>query len=212
MQQRLSPLCRALRPKVVSRVVAAVICYSVSPHVVAVDESLWDISLEELGQIRVVSIASGTETPLDKAAAITSVINANDIAAMGATDLDQVLETVPGLHVNHSDQAFSPKYVFRGITSSNNPQALMLINGIPATTMMYGNRSNAWGGMPVKAIERIEVIRGPGSALYGADAYSGVINIITKGPESVDGQTVGGRVGSFDTRGGSLFVGSVRCV
>ena len=207
MQQRLSPLCRALRPKVVSRVVAAVICYSVSPHVVAVDESLWDISLEELGQIRVVSIASGTETPLDKAAAITSVINANDIAAMGATDLDQVLETVPGLHVNHSDQAFSPKYVFRGITSSNNPQALMLINGIPATTMMYGNRSNAWGGMPVKAIERIEVIRGPGSALYGADAYSGVINIITKGPESVDGQTVGGRVGSFDTRGGWLESG-----
>ena len=73
--------------------------------------------------------------------------------------------------------------------------------------MMYGNRSNAWGGMPVKAIERIEVIRGPGSALYGADAYSGVINIITKGPESVDGQTVGGRVGSFDTRGGWLESG-----
>ena len=57
MQQRLSPLSRALRPKMVSRVVAAVVCYSVSPHVVAVDESLWDISLEELGQIRVVSIA-----------------------------------------------------------------------------------------------------------------------------------------------------------
>ena len=207
MQERLSPLSRALRPKVVSRVVAAVLCYSTSSIVVAADDSLWDIPLEELGQIRVVSIASGTETPLDKAAAITSVINADDIAAMGATDLDQVLETVPGLHVNHSDQAFSPKYVFRGITSSNNPQALMLINGIPVTTMMYGNRSNAWGGMPVKAIERIEVIRGPGSALYGADAYSGVINIITKGPESVDGQTIGGRVGSFDTRGGWLESG-----
>lgn len=207
MQQRLSPLSRALRPKMVSRVVAAVVCYSVSPHVVAVDESLWDISLEELGQIRVVSIASGTETPLDKAAAITSVINANDIAAMGATDLDQVLETVPGLHVNHSDQGFSPKYVFRGITSSNNAQALLLINGIPTTTMMYGNRGNTWGGMPVKVIERIEVIRGPGSALYGADAYSGVINITTKGPQSIEGQTVGGRLGSNDTRGGWLESG-----
>ncbi|WP_300500310.1 Plug domain-containing protein, partial [Marinobacter sp.] len=117
MQQRLSPLCRALRLR--PKVVAAVICYSVSPNVIAADDSLWDIPLEELGQIRVVSIASGTETPLDKAAAITSVINADDIAAMGATDLDQVLETVPGLHVNHSDQGFSPKYVFRGITSSN---------------------------------------------------------------------------------------------
>lgn len=207
MQQRLSPLCRALRPKVVSRVVAAVICYSVSPNVIAADDSLWDIPLEELGQIRVVSIASGTETPLDKAAAITSVINADDIAAMGATDLDQVLETVPGLHVNHSDQVFSPKYVFRGITSSNNAQALLLINGIPTTTMMYGNRGNTWGGMPVKAIERIEVIRGPGSALYGADAYSGVINITTKGPQSFDGQTIGGRLGSNNTRGSWLESG-----
>lgn len=169
-----------------------------------VGDSLWDISLEELGQIRVVSIASGTSTPLDKAAAVTSVIQADDIAAMGATDLDQVLETVPGLHVNHSDQAFSPKYVFRGITSSFNPQALMLINGIPATTMMFGNRGNAWGGMPVKAIERIEVIRGPGSALYGADAYAGVINIITKHVQDIPQTVVGGRVGSFDTRGGWL--------
>jgi len=207
MQERLSPLSRALRPKVVSRVVAAVLCYSTSSIVVAADDSLWDIPLEELGQIRVVSIASGTETPLDKAAAITSVINADDIAAMGATDLDQVLETVPGLHVNHSDQGFSPKYVFRGITSSNNPQALLLVNGIQATTMMYGNRGNAWGGMPVKAIERIEVIRGPGSALYGADAYSGVINITTKNHETIDGQIIGGRLGSFDTRGGWLETG-----
>ncbi|UDL07070.1 TonB-dependent receptor [Marinobacter sp. CA1] len=167
-------------------------------------DSLWDISLEELGQIRVVSIASGTSTPLDKAAAVTSVIQADDIAAMGATDLDQVLETVPGLHVNHSDQAFSPKYVFRGITSSFNPQALMLINGIPATTMMFGNRGNAWGGMPVKAIERIEVIRGPGSALYGADAYAGVINIITKHVQDIPQTVIGGRVGSFDTQGGWL--------
>jgi len=171
------------------------------------EDSLWDTSLEELGQIRVVSIASGTETPLDKAAAITSVISASDISAMGATDLDQVLETVPGLHVNHSDQAFSSKYIFRGITSSFNPQALLLVNGIPVTTMMYGNRGNVWGGMPVKAIKRIEVIRGPGSALYGADAYAGVINIITKTAEDVPDTVVGARTGSFDTRGGWVEAG-----
>lgn len=171
------------------------------------EDSLWDIPLEELGQIRVVSIASGTATPLDKAAAITSVISAEDIAAMGATDLDQVLETVPGLHVNHSDQTFSPKYVFRGITSNANPQALVLVNGIPVTTMMYGNRGNVWGGMPVKSIERIEVIRGPGSALYGADAYAGVINILTKSAQDVQDTVVGARTGSFDTHGGWVEAG-----
>ncbi|MFL1453169.1 TonB-dependent receptor plug domain-containing protein [Marinobacter sp. GN3S48] len=207
MQQSLSSLIRPWQPFTIARVCISVGFITFASAVSADDESLWDIPLEELGQIRVVSIASGTETPLDKAAAVTSVIDADDIAAMGATDLDQVLETVPGLHVNHSDQAFSPKYVFRGITSSNNAQALLLINGIPTTTMMYGNRGNAWGGMPVKAIERIEVIRGPGSALYGADAYSGVINITTKNHETVDGQTVGGRIGSFDTRGAWLESG-----
>ncbi|MBW0147870.1 TonB-dependent receptor plug domain-containing protein [Marinobacter arenosus] len=165
------------------------------------DDSLWDIPLEELGQIRVVSIASGSATPLDKAAAITSVISSEDIAAMGANDLDQVLETVPGLHVNHSDQAFTSKYIFRGITSSFNPQALVLINGVPVTTMMFGNRGNTWGGMPVKAIKRIEVIRGPGSALYGADAYAGVINIITKSAQDIEGVLTGVRAGSFDRTG-----------
>lgn len=199
--------CRRVRSRLFSiQLSSGVFCLAIFSAATA-DDSLWDIPLEELGQIRVVSIASGMETPLDKAAAVTSVISADDIAAIGATDLDQVLETVPGLHVNHSDQGFSPKYVFRGITTSNNAQALLLINGIPTTTMMYGNRGNAWGGMPVKAIERIEVIRGPGSALYGADAYSGVINIITKGPGSIDGQTVGVRLASNKTHGGWLESG-----
>ena len=92
---------------------------------------LWDMSLDELGKIRVTSIASGTQTPLDKAAAIATVITEDDIAAMGATDLDQLLETVPGLHVGRSDQDYTPKYIIRGITSTFNPQTLMLINGIP---------------------------------------------------------------------------------
>lgn len=115
MQQLLSSMSRPSLPfTLLAQAGVTALCLVVASGASA-DESLWDIPLEELGQIRVVSIASGTETPLDKAAAITSVINADDIAAMGATDLDQVLETVPGLHVNHSDQGFSPKYVFRGL-------------------------------------------------------------------------------------------------
>ncbi|MFV1872568.1 MAG: TonB-dependent receptor plug domain-containing protein [Oleiphilus sp.] len=164
------------------------------------DESLWEMSLEELGQIRVTTLATGTATPLDKAAAVATVITEEDIIAMGATDIDQVLETVPGLHVNRSTQAFSPNYTFRGITSSYNPQTLLLINGIPITNLYIGNRSQVWGGMPVKAIKQIEVIRGPGSALYGADAFSGVINIITKSRKDINGTQVGSRAGSFDTR------------
>lgn len=113
MQLLLSSLSRpSLQFTLTAQAGVSVLCMTVTNAVSAADDSLWDIPLEELGQIRVVSIASGTETPLDRAAAITSVINADDIAAMGATDLDQVLETVPGLHVNHSDQGFLPSMFF----------------------------------------------------------------------------------------------------
>ena len=181
------------------------LCLSLSSTLLLTDPALasgdlWDMSLDELGKIRVTSIASGTQTPLDKAAAIATVITSDDIAAMGATDLDQVLETVPGLHVGRSDQDYTPKYIIRGITSTFNPQTLVLINGIPVTSLVFGNRGNAWGGMPIKSIARVEVIRGPGSALYGADAFSGVINIITKKHDELRGTQTGIRAGSFGTQ------------
>lgn len=165
---------------------------------------LWEMSLEELGKVRVTAIASGTLTPIDKAAAIATVITEDDIDAMGATDLDQVLEAVPGLHVSRSEQAYTAKYIIRGITSTFNPQTLVLINGIPVTSLFTGNRGNIWAGMPIKAIARIEVIRGPGSALYGADAFAGVINIITKSGADLKGTTAAVRAGSFNTQAASL--------
>ncbi len=172
------------------------------------DEGLWELSPEELGQIRVTSIASGTPTPLDKAAAVTTVITSEDIEKMGATELDDVLETVPGLHVNRSFQAYFAKYTFRGISGSTyNPQALLLINGSPLTTISLGNRYTIWGGMPIKSISKIEVIRGPGSALYGADAFAGVINVITKTAKEIDGTQAGVRAGTFDTYSAWLVSG-----
>ncbi len=175
----------------------------------AAADSLWDLPLEELGKVRITAIASGTDTPLDKAAAIATVITADDIAAMGVTDIDQALETVPGLHVGRGDQIAAPKFYMRGITSGFNAQTLVLINGIPITSLFTGNRSNVWAGMPVKVVQRIEVIRGPGSALYGADAFSGVINIITKTGQDIRDSNggldaphtvAGARAGSFNTR------------
>lgn len=151
------------------------------------------------GDKATVSIATGNQQPLRRAPAVATVITAEDIAAMGATDLDEVLETVPGIHVARSVQAYSPLYVIRGIYSDYNPQTLMLQNGVPMTTMFIGNRGNAWFGLPLENIARIEVIRGPGSALYGADAYSGVINIITKTAADTPGTEFGARAGSFNT-------------
>ena len=172
------------------------------------DDGLWDMSLEELGQVRVTSISSGSDTPTDKAASIVTVITSEDIEAMGARDIDEVLETVPGLHVGRNPITNIPKYNFRGITSTYTPQALTLINGIPVSSLYLGHPSLVWGGMPLKAVEKVEVIRGPGSALYGADAFAGVINITTKGAKDIPKGTVGITAGSFDSKGGWVSYGN----
>lgn len=152
------------------------------------------------GDKETVSIATGSKQTLRRAPAVASVVTAEDIAAMGATDLDEVLETVPGIHVARHSVAYAPLNTIRGIFSSNNPQTLMLQNGIPTTTLFTGGKGNVWGGLPLENIARIEIIRGPGSALYGADAYAGVINIITKTSADTPGTQFGARAGSFATR------------
>lgn len=156
--------------------------------------------LELYGDADMISIATGELQPITKAPAVASVITAADIKAMGATDLDQALESIPGMHVARSSTGYNPIYTIRGIYSDFNPQVLVMINSIPITNVYLGNRSQVWGGMPVEDIERIEVIRGPGSAIYGADAFAGVINIITKTAADIHGTELGGRVGSFDSR------------
>jgi outer membrane receptor for ferrienterochelin and colicin len=151
------------------------------------------------GDEEFISIATGQRQHISKAPAVASVITAEDIRALGATDLNEVLETVPGLHVSIDAGDYNPIFLIRGIYSRYNPQVLILINDIPITNVFLGNRSQVWGGMPVESIARIEVIRGPGSAVYGADAYSGVINIITKTSTTIKGTEAGVRAGSFDT-------------
>jgi len=151
------------------------------------------------GGEEMVSIASGYKQPISKAPSVATVITAAHIKQIGATDIDEVLETVPGLHVERNTIGYNPIYTFRGIFSAFNQQVLMMVNGIPITNSYTGSRGEVWGGMPIQNISRIEVVRGPGSAVYGADAFAGVINIITKTKQDIEGTEVGGRVGSFDT-------------
>lgn len=159
------------------------------------------------GDEEIISIATGATQPISRAPAVASVITASQIKDMGAINLDQVLETVPGLHIAVSTRGYNPIYTIRGIYSETNPQVLMLINGIPITNVFVGDRNLVWGGMPVNSIARIEVIRGPGSAVYGADAFAGVINIITKNADNIKGTEAGGRLGSFNSKDAWLLHG-----
>ncbi len=153
------------------------------------------------GGEEMIKIATGELQHISKAPAVASVITAQDIKKMGANDLDEVLESVPGLHVSFDSQLYRSVYAVRGIASQINPQILFLINGLPISNLYLGNRGIGWSQMPVETISRIEVIRGPGSAIYGADAFSGTVNIITKAAEHIKDNQIGFKTGSYNTAG-----------
>lgn len=186
-----------MRTQTIRFIFLLLICQSIVAEELSEDEK----ALQQLyGGSEMISIATGRKQPIHKAPSVTTLITSEDIKSIGATDLDDVLETVPGLHVARGDTtSYNSIYTFRGIYSGLNPQVLVLINGIPVTNVYQGDRNLVWGGMPIQAISRIEVVRGPGSALYGADAFAGVINIITKTKQDINGSEVGGRAGSYNT-------------
>lgn len=176
---------------------SAATCTAANGNLVDFDE----VGMEELyGDDELVSIATGSSKPIYKAPAVATVISAKQIKAMGARNLDEILETVPGLHVVPSALSLlNSTYSIRGIHTGFNPQVLMLMNGVPFPFLTNGSRPHNFH-LPVSAISRVEVLRGPGSAIYGADAFSGVINIITKNSEDIDGTEVGIRYGSFESK------------
>jgi outer membrane receptor for ferrienterochelin and colicins len=161
------------------------------------------------GDDEIVSIATGTYQPITKAPSTATIITADDIKAMGAITMDEVLESVPGLHVVPSTlDRMNPVYTIRGLYTGQNPQVLFMLDGKRITPNIFTGGLAINSNMNVENISRIEVIRGPGSAVYGADAYAGVINIVTKQANELDGLSVGVRGGSFNTKNTWVQYGS----
>lgn len=162
------------------------------------DNDLFAMSPAELANVSV-TIATGSAKPQAQAAAVTTVITADQIRTMGATELHEVLETVPGIHVSSKAVTHDYLYTMRGMRNDTNAQVLFMLNGTRFSTPHNGTFMSGME-IPVQAIQKIEIIRGPGSALYGADAFAGVINIITKQTGDIDGTTIGIRGGDADTQ------------
>lgn len=154
------------------------------------------------GDTSFVSIATGTRQQIRKAPAAATVITADQIASMGARNLSEALVAVPGMHIsrNRLQHIYTPTYGVRGILGDTSPHVLMLVNGIPRTSAYLGNPDEEMVELPVDNIARIEVIRGPGSAVYGADAFAGTINIVTKTAGDINGTQFGLNAGSFNSR------------
>jgi len=158
-------------------------------------DRLLSLSLEELLATEV-TISTQSKQSLTKAPSVVSVIGAEDIKATGATNLREVLQSVPGIYVRSNSFTNRPQIIFRGATSTH---TLLMVDGQPFKDLVW-HSGIFWKGLPTAMIERIEIIRGPGSAVYGSDAAAGVINVITKAAAGVSRSEVGLRAGSFDTQ------------
>jgi iron complex outermembrane receptor protein len=178
--------------------VALVVLLALSTRLQTVNADEAELA-ELFGEEAFVSIATGYEQPLRSAPAVATVITADDIEATGKTTLGEILQLVPGFHALYRFQG--DQFIIRGIRTEGNlsPDVLIMIDGVPQNDIHLGNQRRFISEIPLVSIERVEVIRGPYSTLYGADAFSGVVNIITKGYNDAKTSQSSVRSGSFDT-------------
>lgn len=169
------------------------------------------MSLEELGAIKVPKVygASKHEQKVTEAPSAVSIVTRDEIRRQGHRTLGAILRSVRGVYVDHDRS-----YDFIGVRGVNRPgdyggRILITVDGHRLNDPLY---DSAAGGMDfvldVDLIERVEVIRGPGSSLYGNNAFFGVINVITRKGRDLDGAEIAGSAGSLDTYTGRASYGS----
>ncbi|MBN1912309.1 MAG: TonB-dependent receptor [Pirellulales bacterium] len=156
--------------------------------------ALAEMDLESLSKVRVaqptltdpiVEAVSKTPEKASEAPGIVDVITAQDIEEFGAKNLYEVLERATSVYMTGSYLYRRNRISMRGDLSTQiDNHVLILLNGRPIRNIISGgNNFPIYTAFPLQTIERIEVIRGPGSALYGSNAYVGVVNIVTKNPK-----------------------------
>ncbi len=146
---------------------------------------LTELSLEDLMNIEVTSVSKQPEKKQAAAAAVY-VITEKDIRRSGATTIPDLLRTVPGLHVAELN-ASTFSVTSRGFSGQYANKLLILIDGRSAYTPIFSGIYWQCNDVLLKDIDRIEVIRGPGGTLWGANAVNGVINIVTKHAKDTQG-------------------------
>jgi outer membrane receptor for ferrienterochelin and colicins len=158
---------------------------------------LLDYSLEELMNVEVVS-ASVSKQTLSAAPSTVLVITSQQIDERGYEELSDVLRDVPGIDLIHL-HGYVPTYIyFRGMYGADNLRALLMIDGIPENNIA-GTNNLAGPAYSLHNVERIEIIYGPSSSVYGANAFGGAINIITKKAETINGLKLQRGQGNLNT-------------
>jgi iron complex outermembrane receptor protein len=171
---------------------------------------LLDLSVEQLMEIEVVVAASKFEQRLTEAPSAVTIITSDEIKKFGYRTLADLLKAVKGIYVS-----YDRNYYYAGIRGFNRPgdyntRILLLVDGHRINNNIY---EQAFIGndfiVDIDLIDRVEIIRGPGSSLYGSNAFLGIINVITKSGKGLEGLEISGDAGSFKTYKGRLSYGYI---
>ncbi|MFT7372910.1 MAG: outer membrane cobalamin receptor [Oleiphilaceae bacterium] len=147
-----------------------------------------------------VSTATKTLESISKSGATVSVITAEDLKNMGARNLMDALKRVPGLGIKINKLGL-PVIEVRGVQTEFSEKVLFLVNGHAINNnLVNGGATWAHNNFMIDEIKRVEIVRGPGSALYGANAFVAVINIITNQASDLNGSQVTLGIGDNETQ------------
>jgi iron complex outermembrane receptor protein len=160
-------------------------------------------------EVPTVVTAAGREQPLTQAPSAITVITAEEIRQSGATNIPDLLRVVPGLDFFRTS-ASNVSIAARGLNAQTLGRMQVLVDGLSVYEDVLGQIYWHQLPIPLEEIERIEVVRSPATALYGDRAFAGVVHIITKSPEALQGTHVAGTGGEAGTGIANLIHAGVR--
>ncbi|MEP2023530.1 MAG: TonB-dependent receptor [Reichenbachiella sp.] len=170
----------------------------ISPNLLAqeVDEGIFEMSLEDLMNLEITSVSKKAERLQDVSSSIY-VVTSKDIEHSGATTIHEILRLVPGYWGVQDEYSSAESNVrYSQVTNGLTGTVLYLLDGTPIQDLMSSSFSFRNFDIPLDEIDRIEVIRGSGGTVYGANSATGVVNIFTKTPDKYDGVNARAEVAS----------------
>lgn len=173
---------------------------AIGPRLLAEEDTgipadLFEMSMEQLMEIEIVS-ASRQPYKMYELSVPVSIITAEDIHYSGLKSIPEILQFTPGVDVIRLSR-YRYAVGVRGLHDFISDRTLMLINGRIADSTLFGGSEFYRLPIFLEDIERIEVVRGPGGAAWGANAFTGVINIITKKPQDILGGFISTNLNEF---------------
>lgn len=187
--------------KALLRTIPFAFLLSISVSSTAKGLDVFELSLKELMNTPV-QVAAKRDTNITQSPSSISVFTAQQLSSMGITHLVQLLNIIPGFYAMYNPVEGNQSYIItRGHSQKYASNILFLVNGQRLNDDYTGGISYFNRFLPLTFVKRVEVIRGPGSALYGSNAFNGVVNIITQPQSSISAKT-----SSFDGYGGSLGI------